>query len=369
MGKRELLIIAAFVVIGTVAYQLTAPDPRPGERGFSFSGLVNELRREVRGNPANARDRREGTFTIPESLAEVRLSGTIHKVTVVGESRGDVADDLTVDSSGPDEATALNYAKRATFKSDDLGDILSLRLGYPNEARQTTALLLRVPSRLTVRFEPGAARNVNVSDVHAVHIEGGSGDITIVNVPGTVTGTTRGDLILQDVGATLMTLRNTKAKVIRPRGLTKITAVGGECTIEHALGPIEFEQTNGAEVRIVAPEAPVRMTGNTGDVTVTDPKKDVAVDVRRAEIDVVLSVPVTVSALGTDEMLFLTLADHLAVALDAAATDGGTIDAKDFDLTPQIRDQESKLTHTFGKGTARVLLRTQRGEIVIRKRK
>ena len=45
MGKRELLIIAAFVVIGTVVYQLTAPDPKPGEKAFSFSGLMSALRR------------------------------------------------------------------------------------------------------------------------------------------------------------------------------------------------------------------------------------------------------------------------------------------------------------------------------------
>jgi len=370
MGKRELLIIAGFIVIGTVVYQLTAPDPKPGEKAFSFSGLVGALRREVRGNNANATDRREGTFKIPDSLSEVRIAGTVHKVTVVGENRADVAYDLAIDSTGPDEATALGYAKRATFRNDDLGDILALRVAFPSEARQTATLFLRVPSRLTVRLEQTATRNANISDIKALSIEGGFGDLTVVNVSGSVTGSTRGgDLVLQDVGATTMTLRNTSAKVIRPRGTTKITATGGECTIDHAVGPIEFEQANGAEVQIIAPQGPVRATGSGGQITVTDPRKEVAIDVRRAEIEVSLDQPVPVSALGTDEVVRLLLADNVAVALDAAATEAGKIDATEFDLTPETNEQGAKLTHAFPKGTMRVVLRTQRGEIVIRKRK
>ncbi|HEX5217198.1 MAG TPA: hypothetical protein VFV98_17160 [Vicinamibacterales bacterium] len=370
MGKRELLIIAGFIVAGTVVYQLTAPDPKPGEKAFSFSGLVGALRREVRGNNANATDRREGTFKIPDSLSEVRIAGTIQKVTVVGENRPDVAYDLAVDSTGPDEATALSYAKRATLRNDDLGDILALRMGFPSEARQTATLFLRVPSRLTVRLEQTATRNANISDIKALHIEGGYGDLTVVNVAGSVTGSTRGgDLVLQDVGATMMTLRNTSAKVIRPRGTTKITATGGECTIDHAAGPIEFEQTNGAEVQIIAPQGPVRASGTGGQITVTDPRQEVAIDVRRAEIEVSLDQPVPVSALGTDEVVRLLLADNVAVALDAGATDGGKIDASEFDLTPETQEQGAKLLHAFPKGTTRVVLRTQRGEIVIRKRK
>ena len=65
----------------------------------------------------------------------------------------------------------------------------------------------------------------------------------------------------------------------------------------------------------------------------------------------------------------LLLADNVAVALDAAATEAGKIDATEFDLTPETNEQGAKLTHAFPKGTMRVVLRTQRGEIVIRKRK
>ncbi len=46
MGKRELLLVAAFVIVGALVYQLTAPPPGPGERSFSLSQLIGNIRRE-----------------------------------------------------------------------------------------------------------------------------------------------------------------------------------------------------------------------------------------------------------------------------------------------------------------------------------
>ena len=38
MGKRELLLIGVFLVLGMGVYQMTAPAPKPGQEGFSFGG-------------------------------------------------------------------------------------------------------------------------------------------------------------------------------------------------------------------------------------------------------------------------------------------------------------------------------------------
>ena len=46
MGKRELLLIAVFVVVGTGVYQMTAP-ARPGVSGFSLSRLLEHVRSEI----------------------------------------------------------------------------------------------------------------------------------------------------------------------------------------------------------------------------------------------------------------------------------------------------------------------------------
>ena len=52
MGKRELILIVVFVMLGATVYQFTAPPPAPGERSFSLSGIIDEMRLEVRGNRA-----------------------------------------------------------------------------------------------------------------------------------------------------------------------------------------------------------------------------------------------------------------------------------------------------------------------------
>ena len=54
MGKRELLLISLFVVIGIVVYQFTAPPPPPGSEGVTFGGIVGKLKREIQGSRETA---------------------------------------------------------------------------------------------------------------------------------------------------------------------------------------------------------------------------------------------------------------------------------------------------------------------------
>ena len=49
MGKRELVLIAVFVVLGFCVYQLTAPPPPPGSEGVSIGGIFRNMRRDVQG--------------------------------------------------------------------------------------------------------------------------------------------------------------------------------------------------------------------------------------------------------------------------------------------------------------------------------
>ncbi len=55
MGKRELLIVTAFVVVGVVAYQLGAAPPAEGRRRFSLATLMDHFREETT-RPARQRD-------------------------------------------------------------------------------------------------------------------------------------------------------------------------------------------------------------------------------------------------------------------------------------------------------------------------
>jgi hypothetical protein len=61
MGRRELLIALAFVVVGIVAYQFSAP-PAKTAQGFSLSKLFTTARQHMQSDRAQATYTQKGTF-------------------------------------------------------------------------------------------------------------------------------------------------------------------------------------------------------------------------------------------------------------------------------------------------------------------
>ena len=366
MGKRELLIIIAFVAIGVVAFEVTAPPAKEGQ-GFSFSRLWQNARRGVRGNAAMASATLNGDIPLGAGLTEVRIAGANRGVRVVGEDRTSIVYELHVESSGPDEATALSYAKRASLKQDDLGSSLSLTVVYPREAQQWGALMLRVPARLAVRIDGG--NSADVAGVGAADLEGVSGSVSIRNVAGAVTGAQRsGDLGVSAVGAVNMTLTNSRAKFSQVARTLALTLRNCRCEISQTPGLIDITQSGDGQTRILSPTGAVHVTGTGGSVTIDNPRQETKVDMRQTEVEVTLRAAVPLTLLTTDETLRLLLDGPPAVAIDAVASEGGKITADDFSVTPKHDDQEQRLSQTFGAASApRVTLRTLRGDIVLGK--
>ena len=149
MGKRELLIIVIFAAVIAVAYQLTAPPSKEGQ-GFSFSKLLRNAKREMQGNQPIASHTTTGSIPLPSSVTELRVASVPRGVQIVGDSRTDISYELRIESSGPDQPTALEYAKKTQIKTDALGSALALSVAYPQEATQGSGLTLHVPSRLVV---------------------------------------------------------------------------------------------------------------------------------------------------------------------------------------------------------------------------
>ena len=362
MGKRELFIILGFVVVGVVAYQLTAPAST--SEGFSFSRMWEAMRREVHGNPSRAETTLTGTVAVTESLSEVRFDN-ISRLHVLGETRKDVSYELKVESNGPDEATALSYAKAAQLLTDDMGSAVSFRVRLPQEGRQTTELTVKVPLGLNVRVQGGS--RLDVSNVASVRLDGVSSTVKIHSIAGPVTGTHRGgELEVIGVGSVRLTLQGSHAtfhEITQPIALD--LRAGTECEIHQPKGAVEIEESN-SEVKIVQPEGTVRVGGERGQIFVEAPGNETRVDVRRAEVEVLLRKAVPVTLVTTDEELRLLLDGPPAIKLDAVAPNG-QISTPELDVKVETSDREARLTHTFGDhATARVSLRNLRGEIVIR---
>ncbi len=276
---------------------------------------------------------------------------------------------MPVESSGPDDATATAYARKTKLITDDLGSALALRIEFPPEARQTAKLSIRVPTRLSVRLE-GNAR-ARVTGVRGVHLGNVAGEVRLEEIAGAVSGTHRqGDLAISTATSVNLTLQSSRAKLRGiQRGLT-LNARSGETEIVESAGPVEITATN-SETTVVAHDGAIQIGGEGGEVTLRAVARDTKVDMRRATVSLVLDGAATVTALTTDEPLRITLEDGINIDVDASASEGGQVQASDFDLVAEKSDRISRLAHVFGekKKSARIVLRNVRGDIVIGKRK
>lgn len=365
MGKRELLIIVAFLAVGTVAYQFTAPEV-PEDEGFSISRIVEGIRNEVRGNPGSAEAESTGTIPVTADLSEVRISGTSRGIEVQGEDRDDIGYTLRVSSNGPDDALALTYAQAVQVVTEDLGFAVGIRLSYPREAQQRASLILRVPARLAVQIE--GRSGATVSDVAAVDLENVLGEAVLRNVSGRVSGSHRsGPLVIEGAGSVDITLSSSRAEMGGVRERLRVNARNGEVIVRGAGGPVEIEQVN-LELEVEAPASTVYVTGTGGEIRILDPAGEVRVDARGAEVELEMNTGVTVTVLTSDDTVRLALGPDATLELDAATTGGGEIQAGDVGLTPETSDDGARLAHVFGRGGARVSLRNSDGDIVIRRR-
>jgi hypothetical protein len=367
MGKRELVLIIVFVALGAVAYEVTAPAPKAGERGFSLARIFTNVRREMRANSASASITKSGTVAVRNGVNEVRLnSGRNLPITVTGEKRSDIAYELSVQSSGPDEATAREYANKTEVADDDLGAAQSLSISYPKEGQQTGKLTLRVPAHLLIRLE-GSGRTL-VSDVRSVDLRNFSGEATLTNVSGTVTGSHRAaDLSVTSVGGVNLALANSRAKFMDIHGPVTINGRSGTCAVTGSHGMIDATVMQ-VDLTITDHEGAVKVTGENGTLRLAGTNGELSVDARRMQVDATLSAAVPATIITTDETLRLTLTGPPSVTIDALVNESGAVRAPDL-VPTSTKTAEPKLSMPVGAGGPRLVLRNTRADIVIAVRK
>jgi hypothetical protein len=368
MGKRELIIAAAFIVIAVVAYQVTAPPPKSGEHAFSLSTIFSGLKREMQANSATATVVKVGTIAVRPGATELRLTTSRSvPVTVVGERRDDIAWEASIESTGPDEATAKDYANRTTIQDDDLGIAQRLDLNFPKDGQQSAKFTLKVPTRLLIRIE-GSGR-ASVSGVRAVDLRNVLGEVAINDIKDLVSGSHRsGDLSITHAGAITLTLSSSRARLNEIAGPINLTGRNGDCTVAGSHGAIDAAMTN-VELTITDHQGAIRVSGESGRLRIALPTKELAVDARRMVVDVTMGVAIPATIVTSDEIIRLTLAGPPGLTVDALNTAGGTIRADDFGLKPTVHERESKLSAPIGGGGPRVVLRNSNAEIVIALRK
>ncbi|HWB16152.1 MAG TPA: hypothetical protein VG538_07070 [Vicinamibacterales bacterium] len=376
MGKRELLIVAAFVAMAVAVYEWTAPRAPAGSTRFSISRLVDNVRR-AHGSGGTGSVTHTGTLPVSAALTELRVSG-VTRLTVAGENRNDVAYTLQIDASGPDNASALDAAERTTLRPDDLGRILSIDVAWPppdragrgpgRPPRLVTRLTLHVPARLGVHVD--GSRDLDVSNVAWVALGSLVGDVRLTAIAGSVTGAHRnGKLAIDGAHGVTLSLVSSETTLARVGGPIGLLARSGQVHVDAPAGPVAIDATN-EDITIADAMDHVLVDGSGGHLTIDRPRGETTVDVRSTTVDVTIDHPAAVTAFAADAPLRLVVDGAPAVAIDARATDGGAITATGVDAPVRTDGGTASLVYAFTDGaTTRVALRNRHAPIVIDQRK
>ncbi len=368
MGKRELLLIIAFVIGGAIVYQATAPPPAPGERSFSMGRLLDDFRRHLRGNRASAETTTVSRHAVGPAVAELRVA-RVGELTIVGEDRADIEAELQVRSNGEDQAEAQRLAKETVLKVEPVQSGVTASISYPEAGTQRALRLrLKVPARLLITLEGGSP--LNVSGVAGVELASSRGEARVRNITGKVSGTHRGgELLVTNSGSVKLTSMGTELQLERISGDTTLNIRGGELRASDLAGPIEID-AEGAEItldKMQKATGVVRIRAASRSVTVRGLSTEARIDVRNAEVDVEVDRAAPLAIYSEDGGSIELTPAAGGYELDAVATNGDLTLPSDT-LETTTNGEEHRAAGKVHGGGPMITIRSARADITVRQR-
>lgn len=361
MGKRELLVILVFVILGVAVYQVSAPPAKGG--GFSLGDFARRALREMRSENYNADHKSGATHPLPASVQEIRIRG-VRQVAVIGEARADVASELVVSSSGVDRAEAEQLAAAAALTVDTTPEALTFDVEYPREGRQQASLTVRLPSRLRARIEE-VRGEIRASDIAGVHLASTRGEITLTNITGSVEGDHRGGrLELTSGGSVRLTIRSADVRLRRVTGSTELDLTGGELKAGTLDGPLQID-ARSTDIDVDSVAGPVKVNATGGAVTLGGLRQTVRCDGQHTDLRLTLAKPAPVTVFTTGGSLEVVAPPGGGVSVDAAATDGD-VRVSGLDLPVRTDGRTTRAAGALAGGGPTVSLRSNNGTITVR---
>lgn len=371
MGKRELLLIAGFVLAGVVVYYATAPAGDPAQSGLSAIGkILDEVRREIRGHHSSAEVSSSTVTPLRPDISELRIeTGT--PLTVVGEDRTDVVFDLNVWSNGADEAEAKRYAGETRLKIAEAGSALIVGMHFPEPAQQRASLAVRVPRTLAIRVQPTRSK-LDISDVASAELVDCRGPVTLRRVSGRATILHRGGglLTLEEIARLKLSTRGSSVVLKGVAADAILQLQGGELRGAGLAGPIEIESNDTRvtfeDMRSV--RKPVRANAVGGTLRLEGVAHELRIDARNTRVDLVVAKPAPIAVYTEgSEPLSVSLPpggyDLDALAMGSRLTLPGGL----LDVTSS--NGEERASGPIGGGGPTITLRSSRGDLSIKMEK
>ena len=367
MGKRELLLVAGFAIVGALVYQLTMP--ASADTGGGFAAWWARVRSHIQEARVEKPYERKAEVPVGAGVKTLAVDVARGSVTIVGEARETVGVDARGLALGADDKMAAEMERQIRLTAEPDGAQIRVAIVIPDQdelarlPRPTLNLTIRIPAAMAVEVRQGGGE-LTISDVAAVHLPKTSGRLRISGIKGAVTGELeRGSLDVERVGAVALKVERCDARFASISGAFDVEAQRCEVRARKVGGPakLDLEDVEG-ELEDVA--GPVTLKGVGGEFHIRDAHGAIEAGSKRTTLFLVPAEPVAITATVERDTLEVTL-PRGGVTVDAAANDGD-IRAPDGLLTLQRSGDLVTATGTIQGGGPRIQLRTTHGDIVVR---
>jgi len=365
MGKRELLLVAGFALIGIVIYHAAMPASPDG--GHGIGEWITRIRSHIQNEWKERRYERKAEAPVPAETKTVAFDVDRATVTVIGEARDTAAVELTGVVYGGDDEMAKAMEEQIALSLEPDGTTLRVAVTMPHNdqmsRRPHLQLTARVPARLAVELRSGGGE-LDVSGVAAVHLPKALGRVRLSSIKGPVTGELeRGSVEIEDVGSATIKLRRCEARLTKIAGALDIEARGGELRARGIGGAATLDAENvDGELEDIG--GPVKVSGSGGQVRVHAARGPIEADTRRTTLLLSPGAAVPITASTENDMIELTLPPG-GITLDATATQGD-LRVPEGLLAIEHKDDAASVRGAIRGGGPKVSLRVTHGDIVVR---
>ncbi len=319
MGKRELLLLVVFVVLGLGVYQVSAPAAEADAPGFSLSRLMQMAKAHLHGAQVRKTVTSTVTLAVDPAVTTLDLGDIRGTVVVAGSDRDDV--EVRVDASigGMDEADIVQQEKALRVALTTSGATASLVLESAVDRRPRYEIHVSMPGGL--KLQVAGRGSVEVGGIAALHLAEFRGDLTVEEMAGPITGGLRDARAEFGPGTTMdLDVRNGRLRAESPSSVT-LRAERGSIDVMDPRGPVSIT-TDYARMDIRGTGGPVTITGEGGVIDLRDVAHPLNIDADRLTVSLAFATPVAATIAVRDDAVEVTLPREGGVQLEASIDDG-----------------------------------------------
>ena len=361
MGKRELLLVVIFAVLGTALYQVTAPPAQDGATGFSLRDMFRAARGHMGDLAASRAVTRTGRLEVPPEVEVVTFDDFRGRLDVVGADIDAI--DVTVEASlhGLDEADLDQQEAALVLDLATNGRQATIATRQREMSpRVDETIRVRVPRRLALHL--GGRGVADVRGVASAHFDDYRGDLVVEEVAGPITGSHREGRAEFGPGTALdFETRRGTLRLVRPASVT-LDAEATDIEVTEATGPVSIDQSR-CTIEVVGGDGTIKVRGGGGTIKLRSIRSDVDIDAERLTVSMIMAAPAPARVAIEADDVEVTLPPG---GVNVTATiEGGPLRAP-AELATTTEGNTRRATGALGGGGPLIDVIVARGSLTIR---